>query len=169
MAALAHAACALRSTRMQVKPWVRRLLLGALLALAGCYKATFHESATAVRGRQHEQWSDFFILGLVGSQTFEVAHFCGAEAVAEIRTGGNFLTGLVSVITIGIYTPRKAYVTCAAGNAQSGRRSRTLEVVADLHGVPVEARVAHGASVAQARLEHVEGGSYRVRVQEPTP
>ena len=154
---------------MQVTALIRWLLLGALLALSGCYKATFHESATAVRGRQHEAWSDFFLLGLVGSQTFEVTQFCGAQPVAEVRTGGNFLTGLVSVITIGIYTPRKAYVTCAAPDAQTGPGARVLEVVADRHGVPVTARVIEGARVTVARIEHIEGRSYRVRTQETSP
>jgi hypothetical protein len=34
--------------------------------------------------------------------------------VAQVQTGANFGTGLVSILTIGIYTPRKVYVTCAA-------------------------------------------------------
>jgi hypothetical protein len=34
--------------------------------------------------------------------------------VAQVQTGANFATGLVSFLTIGIYTPRKVYVTCAA-------------------------------------------------------
>jgi len=31
-----------------------------------------------------------------------------------VRTGANFGTGFLSVITLGIYTPHKVYVTCAA-------------------------------------------------------
>jgi hypothetical protein len=32
-----------------------------------------------------------------------------------VVTGGNFGTGIVQFVTLGIYAPRKVYVTCAAG------------------------------------------------------
>jgi hypothetical protein len=43
--------------------------------------------------------------------------------VARVRTGGNFATGLVSFVTIGIYTPRKVYVTCVDEEATAALRS----------------------------------------------
>jgi hypothetical protein len=93
---------------------LRRWLLPLVLffILPGCYKASFYRDPSVVRGREHDEWSDFFVFGTVGKQDYDVSQFCPAE-VAEVRTGGNFATGLVSVVTIGIYTPRKVYVTCA--------------------------------------------------------
>jgi len=89
------------------------LAMGALLGSAGCFKATFINPAV-VPGETHEEWTDFFLGGLVGTEEFDVREFCPGEA-AKVATGGDFLTGLVSVVTVGIYVPRKVYVTCAAG------------------------------------------------------
>jgi hypothetical protein len=97
---------------------LRMLVACAVLASSGCYKATFHQSSSAVRGAQHEEWTDYFLLGLVNHQTYDVRQLCGETPPAAVRTGGNFLTGLVSVLTIGIYTPRKLYVSCSSGGAK---------------------------------------------------
>ncbi len=87
----------------------------ALLVLStGCYKATFIRDSSAVRGVEHDEWTNFFLFGLVNEQTIDVHQFCPNGKVAQVQTGANFGTGLVSVLTIGIYTPRKVYVTCAA-------------------------------------------------------
>jgi len=89
------------------------LVASLLLGTNGCYKATFINPAV-VPGETHEEWTDFFIVGLVGKEEFDVREFCPGEA-AKVATGGNFLTDLVTVVTLGIYAPRKVYVTCAAG------------------------------------------------------
>lgn len=89
------------------------LMLASSLLTTGCYKATFIDS-NAHRGAEHEEWTDFFVFGLVGTEEYDVRKFCQGP-VALVRTGGNFATGLVSLVTLGIYFPRKVYVTCAAG------------------------------------------------------
>jgi len=88
------------------------LLACAWIAVAatGCYRATFVEPRTAA-GVEHDEWTDFFIFGLVGDEERAVSDYCGGPA-ARVRTGSNFATGLVSAITLGIYTPHKVYVTC---------------------------------------------------------
>jgi hypothetical protein len=86
----------------------------------GCYKATFIRDSSAVRGVEHDEWTNFFLFGLVNEQTIDVHQFCPNGKVAQVQTGANFATGLVSFLTIGIYTPRKVYVTCAAGGLVSG-------------------------------------------------
>jgi hypothetical protein len=87
------------------------LIACGAIALSGCYKATFIQPKTAA-GVEHDEWTDFFVFGLVGEERRDIAGYCAGE-VARVRTGGNFGTGLVSAVTIGIYTPRKVYVTCA--------------------------------------------------------
>jgi hypothetical protein len=85
-----------------------------LAVTAGCYKATFYQNPQVTSGDQHEEWTDFFLFGLVGNQSIEVGRYCPPNSVAVVRTGANAGTGFVSVITLGIYTPHKVYVTCAA-------------------------------------------------------
>lgn len=85
----------------------------ALTATTGCYKATFYQDPRAVAGEEHDRWSDFFVFGLVGTEDFDTRDYCEHDDVAEVRTGANFGTAAVSVLTIGIYTPRKFYITCA--------------------------------------------------------
>jgi len=100
----------------------RCLLLALLLAIAasGCYKATFITNPTMVKGSDHDQWNSFFLWGLVGDERLDVRQFCGGGHVAQVRTGANVLTGLVSLVTLGIYAPRMAYVWCAAGATVTG-------------------------------------------------
>ncbi|HWA73932.1 MAG TPA: hypothetical protein VG937_16430 [Polyangiaceae bacterium] len=95
---------------------LRKVLLAcaALTFTSGCYKATFYRDPSVIKGEEHEEWSDFYVFGLVGTENFDTEHFCSGADAAVAKTGGNFATGLVSVVTIGIYTPRKVYVTCAA-------------------------------------------------------
>jgi hypothetical protein len=91
-----------------------RAALLAMLLAAGCYKATFIRDPSAVKGVERDQWLDFFVFGIVGEQNVEVRQFCPDGKVAQVQTGGNFGTGIVSVLTLGIYAPRKVWVTCAA-------------------------------------------------------
>lgn len=128
----------------------RSTLLCALLACAlsgaGCYKATFIRDAQAERGVEHDSWTSFFVFGLVGEQTLDVHEFCPNGRVAEVQTGANFGTGLVTALTLGIYAPRKVYVTCAAD------ASARLEIDADAAGRPVAALRHQGDKTVAARL-----------------
>jgi hypothetical protein len=97
----------------------RGLLYGCCFAwlmvqTAGCYKATFFRDPHVVRGEEHDQWTDFFLFGLAGKEEVDVRRYCPPDRVAEVRTGANVGTGVVSFLTLGTYTPRKIYVTCAA-------------------------------------------------------
>lgn len=142
--------------------------LAALLGLAGCYKATFYQNPNAVAGARHERWSTFFIFGLVGNERFDVRDFCGPESIAEVRTGGNFATGLVSLVTIGIYTPRKVYITCAAkpGHAQALSQTNRLELSVDSLGRPVRAALEREGRTTAGRVEQTGEQAFRVRFAE---
>ena len=142
------------------------LLGGALLALSGCYKATFYQNTNVVRGTEHDEWSDFFVFGLVGTEEFDVHKFCGGQPVAEVRTGSNVGTGIVTALTIGIYAPRKVYVTCAAGGGASARR---LLLSADEQGVPVRAVVEDGRHRTVASIERVDDHTFHMRTAEVSP
>lgn len=123
----------MRTARMKYgEAWRRRALCSCLalapaLAASGCYKATFIQPKTAA-GVERDEWTDFFLFGLVGDEQRDVRQYC-ESSVARVRTGGNFGTGLVSFVTLGIYTPRKIYVTCVdegatralAGHVEGGQ------------------------------------------------
>lgn len=113
-----------------------RAALLALVLAAGCYKATFIRDPSAQRGIEHDEWESYFIFGIVGEQTLDVRQFCPDGRVAQVQTGANFGTGLVTGLTLGIYAPRKVYVTCAADG-----RARQLEM--DEHGKLVALAEAH--------------------------
>jgi hypothetical protein len=134
--------------------------LAALLSSTGCYKATFYSEPSAVKGEEHDRWTDFFVFGLVGTESFDVHEFCGSDPVVEVRTGGNFLTGLVGLVTIGIYMPRKVYVTCAAHGRAA--RDRSLEIDANPAGEPVRAQWRDGATRVAARVVAEGSGVWRV-------
>ncbi len=107
------------------------VLACALAGAAGCYKATFIRDPQAIRGVEHDEWVNFFIFGLVGEKSIDVHQFCPDGRVAQVQTGGNFGTSLIGGLTIGIYTPRKVYVTCAA---DPGGRASRLELFGDRAG-----------------------------------
>lgn len=137
------------------------LATGALLLSAsGCYKATFYKNPGVVKGEEHERWTDFFVFGTVGSEQVNVKEFCPTGDVAQVRTGGNVGTGLIGALTIGIYTPRKVYVTCAAnGPAPSARR---LELDIDSSGQPVNARLSDGEERIPVVIEAVGARAWRL-------
>jgi hypothetical protein len=137
------------------------LVTGALLlATSGCYKATFYKNATAVKGEEHEEWTDFFVFGMVGSEQIDVKRFCSDGDVAVIRTGANVGTGLVGALTIGIYTPRKVYVTCAADGA--ARTARRLELQLSEQGEPVSGQVTEGDERAPIVIEQAGNRAWRM-------
>lgn len=103
------------------RAWLKGLLLAATLASTGCYRATFYRDASVSKGETHDEWTNFYVFGLVGDERVDVRPFCPGGEVAAVQTGGNFATGLVSVVTIGIYTPRKVYVTCPTATPTSAQ------------------------------------------------
>ena len=110
-----------------IKRLGRAALLAALLCGAGCYKATFIRDPNAVKGVEQDKWVDYWLWGLVNEQEIDVKQFCADGRVAQIVTGGDFLSGLVNFVTIGIYSPRKVFVSCAVGG-------RALQLELDEHG-----------------------------------
>jgi hypothetical protein len=140
------------------------LLVALALGATGCWKATFIRDPEAVKGVERDQWVSFFVFGLVGEKTFDVRQFCPEGRIAQVRTGGNFGTGLVSFLTIGIYTPRKVYVTCAGDSRAS------LELFGDGEGRLVAA-VRRGEDVRQSGRVTAGGapGAWKVSFEEVTP
>lgn len=140
-------------------PWL--LLFG----LAGCYRASFYTDPKLVRGLEHDQWTDFFIFGLVGTEDIDVRTFCEGKPIAEVKTGGNFATSFVTAVTIGIYAPRKVYVTCGASPAQGHySEGRKLQLDVSGSGEPISAVVSTEDGHSQlAQVTPIGLDTYRVR------
>jgi hypothetical protein len=94
---------------------LRRLAAVACFAClaAGC-RATFVEPAhppSAV----HSRWNHFFLLGAIGHAEIDARELCAPGRVRSIETYGTVPTTLLTVVTAGLYAPRKVEVTCDAG------------------------------------------------------
>lgn len=84
------------------------------LGASGCYRVTLVDDGFYPRARtpDHEEWTSFWAFGLVGQAELDIRRYCGGPA-ARVRTGGNAATGIVAVLTLGVYTPRKVYIYCS--------------------------------------------------------
>jgi hypothetical protein len=146
---------------MTARPFGIALVTGALLlSTSGCYKATFYKNPSVVKGAEHEESTDFFVFGMVGTEQIDVKKFCANGDAAVIRTGGNVGTGVIGVLTIGIYTPRKVYVTCAAnGSAQTARR---LELELSERGEPLSGQVTEDGEHTPVVIEDAGTRAWRL-------
>lgn len=91
------------------------VLLFALVA-PGCFRDATVTGLPVADEPALEDWRNHFLGGVVrGIKTddVELDEIC-PEGVARIETKQNGWNGLVSVLTLGIYTPQKLNVFCAA-------------------------------------------------------
>ena len=78
--------------------------------LASCYSIKVDKPVTGLDRVELKQ--SFFFLGLIGDKEINLTEECprGVSGIAEKFTFGDlFLT----IITLGIYTPKTVYVSCA--------------------------------------------------------
>src|SRR5690349_21560374 len=66
---------------------------------------------TVVPEERHGTWVNGFLFNLVGGET-NTGRFCGERPVARIDTKRSFWNLIVGYLTIGIYTPMYAHITC---------------------------------------------------------
>ena len=90
---------------------MKKMLLATALALliTGCAQQTFtvqnKPAAVAPRLITHH----FFVSGIGQKKTVDATRICGgAENVVKTETQQTFVNGLLSFITLGIYTPLEA-------------------------------------------------------------
>jgi hypothetical protein len=88
------------------------LIAASLLGTTGCYKATFVEDPRAAKQEPtYDEWTDHYAFGLIGDEQYDTRKWC-PEGTGAVRTGGNAGTTTLTILTLGIYAPRKVYVTC---------------------------------------------------------
>ena len=110
-----------------------RPLLGVLgvvlLAGTACYHATIETGATPSATVVRKGFASGWIYGLVPPSTVSTASQC-PNGVARVETKLSFVNQLVSLITLGIYTPMEIVVTCAASGGSASIDLPETDVVA---------------------------------------
>jgi hypothetical protein len=79
-------------------------------ALTGCFKASLSD-ARFRPGEQHEVWVDQYVFGLVGSPELDIREFC-RDGPAQVGVFENAWAFGVTLLSLGIYTPRVATIAC---------------------------------------------------------
>ena len=92
------------------------------LFTTGCFKATLSD-ARFQHGAERDVWVDQYVFGLVGSPELDVREYCGAQP-ARVGLFENGWSFAVTLLTLGLYTPRVATIACAAP-ASSARPTRS--------------------------------------------
>ena len=102
-------------------------LLGAVVALSGCYHATIETGLPPGSQTLEKPWASGWVFGLVPPSDVETASRC-PNGVALVETKLSFLNLLVSAITLSIYTPMSILVTCAGPDTpmDEAERSRLM-------------------------------------------
>src|SRR5258706_6326873 len=86
------------------------LVVALSLLLAGCSTATF--SAPRFAGSErHDVWLHHYLYGLVGQRELDSRRFC-ARGVAKIQVFESGSSLSLSILTLGVYTPVMARITC---------------------------------------------------------
>ena len=89
----------------------RSLLAVCSVVIAGCAPALRAPRAPAHEIR--ERWLSSFVFGVFGEPALDVRDVCSSGKASAVSVGSNVGTVSVSIVTLGIYTPRKVWVACA--------------------------------------------------------
>ena len=126
----------------------------ALTTSAACFHAIVDTGRTAGTTVIQKPWVNTFVFGLVPAAEIDVTRQCPG-GVARVETQQSFLNGLVGVITLGIYTPQTATITCAAaGTAMLVPTDAPVVAVADDATAAARTAAFHDAATESARTGH---------------
>ena len=97
--------------------WKRRVIgLLALTATTGCFHQVVQTGRTPGQTVIQKDWVSTWVFGIVPAQPIDTRVQC-PSGVATVETQTSFVNGLLTVLTIGIWAPQTARITCAAGTA----------------------------------------------------
>ncbi len=126
------------------KRWVSASLL--LLSTAGCFHQVVNTGRTPGSTVVDKPWVSTWLWGLVAAQPIDARQAC-PSGVAVITTEQSFVNGLVSAVTLGIYTPQHVTITCASGGTASLPRG------AKEFQIPVDASADLRTSITNKAVE----------------
>ena len=130
------------------------LLIVTFCALPACYHATIETGATPSTTTIEKNFASGWIYGLVPPSTVSTAAQC-TSGVAKVETQLSFVTQLVSILTLGIYTPMAIKVTCAEA-AKATSLESPLGAPTPFTAIPETLAAAALASQASGRPELVQ-------------
>ncbi len=125
-------------------------LLGAVVALSGCYHATIETGLPPGNQTLEKAWASSWVLGLVPPSTVETASRC-PNGVARVETKLSFLNQLVALLTAGIYTPMAIRVTCAGPGTPMEEAERSQLMIKDGANLEEKQRAIRDAAELSAR------------------
>jgi hypothetical protein len=108
--------------RNKPRPYLRAGLFAGLLVFAGCFRAAVTTGLPAGPDVISKPWESAFLFGLVPPDIINGGAACIA-GVARVETAHSFLNWLVSIGTVGIYTPMTVTFTCAGPGRAVGASS----------------------------------------------
>lgn len=95
---------------------MKKLFATAVVAmlLTGCAQQTFNVKSESVATPKQLTTHHFFVSGIGQQKTIDAAAVCGgADKVVRTEVQQTAVNVLLSVVTLGIYTPREARVYCS--------------------------------------------------------
>ena len=95
---------------MRASRWV---LLALLSSATACFHQKVQTGVTPSATVVDEPFVATWLWGIVPARPIDVRQQC-PSGVATVETRQSFMNGLVGVLTLGIYSPQHARVTCAA-------------------------------------------------------
>ncbi len=91
----------------------RACAIVTLLLAAGCFRNTLYVSGMTPE-LERSEWRHHALFGLISfSEDIDLRELC-PQGIARVETRQDALNVLVSVLTIGIYTPSQVVVVCQA-------------------------------------------------------
>jgi len=87
------------------------------LVLCGCAESAIREPR-APAGPAERAWAHTFLWGLVGSSEVDVRNYCAAPA-ARVKAGGDVLSTVLGIVSLGLYLPRVVVVECSRTGASA--------------------------------------------------
>ena len=90
-------------------------ITGLIVFTTGCATQTFNLQDGATAEPKQETQQHFFVEGIGQDRSANAAAVCGgADKVAKVEVEQEALDVALSVLTLGIYTPRTARVYCVS-------------------------------------------------------
>jgi hypothetical protein len=87
--------------------------MAALLSLGGCFSTTYVAKSMRPSATKIEKDMTFFWWGLSGTAVIDTAEACAGRGAARVNTQQTFTDSLLGIVTLGIYVPRTAFITCS--------------------------------------------------------
>jgi len=101
------------------------LLLCISITSCGTVTIRTQGKSTISSDPTYSKWNHTFLWGWIGAGHVNVAQVCRDRPVVQMQSEQSFSNVLVTVLTLGVYYPRNAYVWCGRKVADSNNVAPT--------------------------------------------